>query len=153
MTWVHNSIIATLSRLLYLTSYNSFAPSPRIFKCIYILSFGNQTNMFTVVTKIMVIFYRVTVLGLRNKYGYNFQRVISDMFLMSSHTKRNLFCHTKDIIKWYQMLPRLALRLLITIGLASLSFQTSFKIEMDSIWNEQSRVINISWGHLLCNRS
>ena len=40
----------------------------------------------------------------------------------------------------------------IRTGLASLSSQTSFKKEMDTIWNERSRVINISWDNLFRNR-
>jgi len=40
----------------------------------------------------------------------------------------------------------------ITTGLASLSSQTSFKKEMDTIRNERSRVINKSWNNLFRNR-
>jgi len=40
----------------------------------------------------------------------------------------------------------------IRTGLASLSSQTLFKKEMDTIRNEQWRVINISWNNLFRNR-
>ena len=41
----------------------------------------------------------------------------------------------------------------IKIGLASLSSQTLLKIEMGFLWNERSRVINISWDNFLRMRS
>jgi len=40
----------------------------------------------------------------------------------------------------------------IRTGLASLSSQTSFKKEMDTIRNERSRVTKISWDNLFRNR-
>ena len=40
----------------------------------------------------------------------------------------------------------------IRTGLASLSSQTTFKKEMDTIRNDRSRVINISWDNLFRNR-
>ena len=59
--------------------------------------------------------------------------------------------HTKEVIK---MVPDVVLLSAqhIRTGLASLSSQTSFKKEMDTIWNERSRVINISWDNLFRNR-
>ena len=60
--------------------------------------------------------------------------------------------HTKDVIK---MVPDASLfgAQHIRTGLASLSSQTSFKTkEMNTIRNERSRVINISWDNLFCNR-
>jgi len=40
----------------------------------------------------------------------------------------------------------------IRTGLASFSSQTSFKKKVDTIRNEWSRVINISWDNLFRNR-
>ena len=59
--------------------------------------------------------------------------------------------HTKDVIK---MVPDASLlgTQHIRTGLASLSSQTSFKKEMDTIRNERSRVINISWNNSFRNR-
>ena len=58
--------------------------------------------------------------------------------------------HTKDVIK---MVPDASLLSAqhIRTGLASLSSQTSLKKEMDTIRNERSRVINISWDNLFRN--
>ena len=60
-------------------------------------------------------------------------------------------CHTKDVIK---MIPEASLlgAQHIRTGLASLYSKTSLKKEMDTIWNERSRVINISWDNLFRNR-
>ena len=59
--------------------------------------------------------------------------------------------HTKDVIK---MVPDASLlgAQHIRTGLASLSSQTSFKKEMDTIRNERSRVIITSWDNLFRNR-
>ena len=59
--------------------------------------------------------------------------------------------HTKDIIKMVPDASLLSAQHIRTV-LASLSSQTLFKKEMNTIWNEWSRVINISWDNLFCNR-
>jgi len=76
---------------------------------------------------------------------------------MDNTSQRETMCdprlrHTKDIIK---MVPDASLlgAQHIRTGLASLSSQTSFKKkDMDTIQNEWSRVINISWDNLFHNR-
>ena len=59
--------------------------------------------------------------------------------------------HTKDVIK---MVPDASLlgAQHIRTSLAPLSSQTSLKKEMDTIRNERSRVINISWDNLFRSR-
>ena len=59
--------------------------------------------------------------------------------------------HTKDVIK---MVPDASLlgAQHIRTGLASLTSQNSLKKEMDTIRNERSSVINISWDNLFRNR-
>ena len=59
--------------------------------------------------------------------------------------------HTKDVIN---MVPDAFLLSAqhIRTGLAALFSQTSLKKKLDTIWNERSRVVNISWDNLFRHR-